>query len=220
VLLGSYRATSSAIESPAPINYLAVQLNAGQSWRYTPPLGHTVLWIALASGTVSAPDMLRGGDLAVFAPSNEPVEFEALSDTEFVLGSAAPHEHDLVTVTIRFIPRKKHFAMARRTSCQLGTSCALNLRAPLRELQSGNADNQVYSGARDARRHCPKTRVQPRTYCVGIRTIQRLYCNFRLRRFGASIIGFIRITSECSECFSKMRQRPPIPVAVRQTRHL
>jgi redox-sensitive bicupin YhaK (pirin superfamily) len=97
VLLGSYRATSSAIESPAPINYLAVHLNAGQSWRYTPPLGHTVLWIALASGTVSAPDMLRGGDLAVFAPSNEPVEFEALSDTEFVLGSAAPHEHDLVT---------------------------------------------------------------------------------------------------------------------------
>jgi hypothetical protein len=24
------------------------------------------------------------------------VEFEALTDTEFVLGSAAPHEHDLV----------------------------------------------------------------------------------------------------------------------------
>jgi redox-sensitive bicupin YhaK (pirin superfamily) len=97
VLLGSYRATSSAIESPAPINYLALRLNAGQRWRYTPPMGHTVLWVAIASGTVSASDMLRGGDLAVFAPSNEPVEFEALSDTEFVLGSAAPHEHDLVT---------------------------------------------------------------------------------------------------------------------------
>jgi redox-sensitive bicupin YhaK (pirin superfamily) len=97
VLLGSYRATSSAIESPAPINYLALRLKAGQRWRYTPPMGHTVLWVAIASGTVSAPDMLRGGDLAVFAPSNEPVEFEALSDTEFVLGSAAAHEHDLVT---------------------------------------------------------------------------------------------------------------------------
>jgi redox-sensitive bicupin YhaK (pirin superfamily) len=97
VLLGSYRATSSAIESPAPINYLALRMNAGQRWRYTPPAGHTVLWVAIASGTVSAPDTLRGGDLAVFASSNEPVEFEALSDTEFVLGSAAPHEHDLVT---------------------------------------------------------------------------------------------------------------------------
>ena len=52
---------------------------------------------AIASGSVSAPHVLRGGALAVFAPSNEPVEFEVLSDTEFVLGSAAPHEHDLVT---------------------------------------------------------------------------------------------------------------------------
>ena len=97
VLLGSYLATSSAIESPAPINYLALRLNAGQRWRYTPPAGHTVLWVAIASGTVSAPDVLRGGELAVFAPSNEPVELEALSDTEFVLGSGTPHEHDLVT---------------------------------------------------------------------------------------------------------------------------
>ena len=97
VLLGSYGSASSAIKSPAPINYLALRLNAGQHWRYTPPAGHTVLWVAIASGTVSAPDTFRGGDLAAFAPSNEAVEFEAISDTEFVLGSAAPHEHDLVT---------------------------------------------------------------------------------------------------------------------------
>jgi redox-sensitive bicupin YhaK (pirin superfamily) len=97
VLLGSYRATSSAIESPASINYLVLHLNAGQRWRYIPPSGQTILWVAIASGTVSAPDMLRGGDLAVFAASNEPVDFEALSDAEFVLGSAAPHQHDLVT---------------------------------------------------------------------------------------------------------------------------
>jgi hypothetical protein len=43
-----------------------------------------------------APDELRHGDLAAFEPSGEAVEFEALSDTEFVLGSAAPHQHDLV----------------------------------------------------------------------------------------------------------------------------
>lgn len=97
VLLGSYRATSSAIESPAPINYLALRLNAGQRWLYTPPVGHTVLWVAIASGAVSVPDTLRGGDLAAFASSNQAVEFEALTDSEFVLGSAVPHEHDLVT---------------------------------------------------------------------------------------------------------------------------
>ena len=42
------------------------------------------------------PDELRQGDLVVFKRSNGAVEFEALSDTEFVLGSAVPHEHDLV----------------------------------------------------------------------------------------------------------------------------
>jgi redox-sensitive bicupin YhaK (pirin superfamily) len=97
VLLGSYGSASSAIKPPAPINYLALRLHAGQRWRYTPPAGHSVLWVAIASGSVAAPDTLKGGDLAAFAPSNEAVEFEALTDTEFVLGSAAPHEHDLVT---------------------------------------------------------------------------------------------------------------------------
>ena len=96
VLLGSYGSASSAIEPPSPINYLAVRLKAGERWRYEPPAGHTVLWVAIASGVLSAPDELRHGVLAAFEPSSEAVEFEALADTEFVLGSAAPHEHDLV----------------------------------------------------------------------------------------------------------------------------
>ena len=95
VLLGSYGAASSAIASPSPINYLAVRLKAGERWRYEPPVGHTVLWVALASGVVSTPDVLRHGDLVAFESSSEAVEFEALTDTEFVLGSAAAHEHDL-----------------------------------------------------------------------------------------------------------------------------
>jgi redox-sensitive bicupin YhaK (pirin superfamily) len=96
VLLGSYGSASSAIMSPSPINYLAVSLNAGERWRYEPPTGHTVLWTAIASGVVAVPAELRHGDLAAFEPSSEAVEFEALTDAEFVLGSAAPHEHDLV----------------------------------------------------------------------------------------------------------------------------
>jgi hypothetical protein len=43
-----------------------------------PPTGHTVLWAAIASGVLSAPDELRHGDLAAFEPSSESVEFEAL----------------------------------------------------------------------------------------------------------------------------------------------
>jgi redox-sensitive bicupin YhaK (pirin superfamily) len=96
VLLGSYGSASSAIVFPSPINYLAVRLKAGERWRYEPPAGHTVLWTAVASGTVSVPDELRPGDLAAFEPSSDAVEFEARTDAEFVLGSAVPHAYDLV----------------------------------------------------------------------------------------------------------------------------
>jgi redox-sensitive bicupin YhaK (pirin superfamily) len=96
VLLGRYGSASSAIVSPSPINYLAVRLKAGERWSYEPPTGHTVLWTAVASGTVSVPDELGHGDLAAFEPSTETVEFEAQTDTEFVLGSAVPHKYDLV----------------------------------------------------------------------------------------------------------------------------
>jgi redox-sensitive bicupin YhaK (pirin superfamily) len=96
VLLGRYGSAANAIASPSPINYLAVRLGAGERWRYQPPAGHTVLWAAIASGVLSAPDKLRHGDLAAFEPSSEAVEFIALADTEFVLGSAVPHAHDLV----------------------------------------------------------------------------------------------------------------------------
>src|SRR6202166_144211 len=75
VLLGSYGSASSAIVVPSPINYLAVRLKAGERWRYEPPTGHTVLWVAIASGVLSAPDELRRGDLAVFGPLNEAAVF-------------------------------------------------------------------------------------------------------------------------------------------------
>jgi redox-sensitive bicupin YhaK (pirin superfamily) len=96
VLLGSYGAAASAIEAPSPINYLAVRLKAGERWRYQPPSGHTVLWVTVGAGAVTVPDELRHGDLAAFEPSNEAIEFEAQSDAEFVVGSAVPHDHDLV----------------------------------------------------------------------------------------------------------------------------
>jgi redox-sensitive bicupin YhaK (pirin superfamily) len=96
VLLGTYGSASSTIAFPSPINYLAVRLKAAERWRYEPPTGHTVLWTAVASGTVFVPDELRQDDFAAFEPSSEAVEFEARTDAEFVVGSAVPHRYDLV----------------------------------------------------------------------------------------------------------------------------
>jgi redox-sensitive bicupin YhaK (pirin superfamily) len=96
VLLGRYGSATSVITAPLPINYLAVHLKQGERWRYQPPQEHSVLWIAMNSGAVAVPDKLRQGDLAAFEQSNEAIEVEAQADAEFVLGSAVPHDHDLV----------------------------------------------------------------------------------------------------------------------------
>src|SRR5258705_9787197 len=88
VLLGRYGSASSAIVSPAPINYLAVRLKAGDRWRYDPPADHTVLWVAIASGVLSEPDELRHGGLAALEPSSKAVEFEALTEADLADGPA------------------------------------------------------------------------------------------------------------------------------------
>src|SRR5882724_1829960 len=96
VLLGSHEGASSAIESPSEINYLAVRLAHGERWRYEPPAGHDVLWIAVGKGAVRTPDRIERGELAIFAPGEGAIEFVAEADTEFMLGSAVTHPHDLV----------------------------------------------------------------------------------------------------------------------------
>jgi len=96
VLLGSYGTATSAIKTPSPMNYLAVLLKAGERWTYQPPVEHTVLWTAVGGGSVLVPDELQQGELVAFRPSNAAIEFEAQSDAEFVLGSAIPHNYDLV----------------------------------------------------------------------------------------------------------------------------
>jgi hypothetical protein len=77
-------------------------------------MGHTVLWTAVASGTVSVLDELRHGDFAAFEPSSEAVEFDARTDAEFVLGSAVPHKYDLVlgSHSVHTTPAALHHAQA------------------------------------------------------------------------------------------------------------
>jgi redox-sensitive bicupin YhaK (pirin superfamily) len=96
VLIGSYGTATSSIKAPSPINYLAVRLKPGERWRYQPPAGHTVLWTAVGKGSILVPDELQQGELAAFTRSSAVLEFEAQSDAEFVLGSAVPHNYDLV----------------------------------------------------------------------------------------------------------------------------
>ena len=97
VLLGAHDGARSEITAPSPINYLAVRLADGERWRYQPPEGHEVLWIAVGKGAVRTPDRSTAGDMTIFAPGHEAVEFVAEGETEFMLGSAVPHPHDLVT---------------------------------------------------------------------------------------------------------------------------
>jgi redox-sensitive bicupin YhaK (pirin superfamily) len=96
VLLGKLGGVSSPLSAPSSMNYLAVRLKAGESWRYAPPTDHTLCWVALGSGSLVAPDLIQAGELAVFEPSMMEIDFHAEADAEFVLGSAASHPYDLV----------------------------------------------------------------------------------------------------------------------------
>jgi hypothetical protein len=47
-------------------------------------------------GKLATPEIVGKGELAVFKESNAALEFEALEDTGFILGSAVKHPYDLV----------------------------------------------------------------------------------------------------------------------------
>ena len=96
VLVGSHGAATSRLTFPAPLSYLVVTLRAGESWRYQPAIDHTVGWVAVSTGRLRIAELVPAGELAIFEPSNDAIDFHAEADTEFILGSAAPHPHDLV----------------------------------------------------------------------------------------------------------------------------
>jgi redox-sensitive bicupin YhaK (pirin superfamily) len=96
VLLGSYGKARSLIPAPSDMNYLAVRLKDGERWRYTPPAGHTVAWLAVNAGRLDVNGLVGTGELAVFEESEQAIDFVANGDTSFVLGSALKHPHELV----------------------------------------------------------------------------------------------------------------------------
>jgi len=71
-------------------------LKDGRRWRYAPPEGHNVAWLAVDAGGLRSPAPIGAGELAVFEESDGAIELEADGDTSFVLGSAIKHPHPLV----------------------------------------------------------------------------------------------------------------------------
>jgi redox-sensitive bicupin YhaK (pirin superfamily) len=96
VILGSYDGVNSPIASPARINYLEVQLAAGEQWTYEPPLDHEVAWLAVSEGTLRAPGPVGTGEFVAFEEANGAISIQADRASRFVIGSAAKHPHDLV----------------------------------------------------------------------------------------------------------------------------
>jgi redox-sensitive bicupin YhaK (pirin superfamily) len=96
VILGEYGRVKSAIDAP-PMTYLSVRLRRGERWTYQPPRGHTVAWVAIHDGAArTGASIIPGGEIAIFEPSEEAIDFQAEAATDFVIGSAAKHAHDLV----------------------------------------------------------------------------------------------------------------------------
>ncbi len=96
VILGKYGRATSPIRAPASTNYLHVRLKDGERWRYTPPVGHTVAWLAVDKGGLRSHARIGAGELAVFEESGDAIELEADGDASFVLGSAIKHPYPLV----------------------------------------------------------------------------------------------------------------------------
>jgi redox-sensitive bicupin YhaK (pirin superfamily) len=97
VIAGEYDGIRSPVASPAGMTYLDVRLRAGERWTYQPPKNHNVAWIASHQGMVRTPAEISAGEAAVFEEGEKPIEFHALTDAGFVLGSASKHPYDLVT---------------------------------------------------------------------------------------------------------------------------
>jgi redox-sensitive bicupin YhaK (pirin superfamily) len=96
VLLGHFGHASSRLRAPAGINYLHVRLKHGQRWRYAPPDGHNVAWLAVDKGTLWSHEPIYAGQVAVFEEFGGAIEVQADGDTSFVLGSAIKHPYPLV----------------------------------------------------------------------------------------------------------------------------
>jgi redox-sensitive bicupin YhaK (pirin superfamily) len=97
VILGSHAGASSVIPAPEGINYLDVQLKAGETWSHSLPAQHDVAWLAVSKGSLRVGERVSAGELVVFEGPDTELTILAETAARFVLGSAVKHPHDLVT---------------------------------------------------------------------------------------------------------------------------
>jgi redox-sensitive bicupin YhaK (pirin superfamily) len=95
VILGSYGGANSPVDAP-PMTYLQVNLGPGERWTYQPARGHLVAWLAVSDGALRTPARVEAGEVAIFEYAHDAIELVAEGHTRFVIGSAAPHRHELV----------------------------------------------------------------------------------------------------------------------------
>lgn len=91
VLLGEFGQARSRIRpSPAGVNFFHVRLKDRQDFRYAPPDGHDVTWLAVDRGSLQLAEGERvlWEQIALFGDSAAMIEMQADGDTSFVLGSA------------------------------------------------------------------------------------------------------------------------------------
>lgn len=96
VILGRLGEQRSPVPSPEGMTYLAVSLAAGERWTYQPPADHAVAFVAVHTGALLAPEPIAQGELVAFAEGHGALHLEATRPTDFILGSAVKHPHDLV----------------------------------------------------------------------------------------------------------------------------
>ena len=97
VILGSYAGVRSPARAPEGATYLLVKLAAGTEWTFTPPSTEPLAWMAVSSGSVIGETVADAGEMLIFEQAVQPVHLKAglAGDAIFVIGSAAPHPHDL-----------------------------------------------------------------------------------------------------------------------------
>lgn len=97
VILGRHEGVQSPVRAPEGLNYLLVRLAPGETWTYSPPVGHSVGWLAVAKGGLTASDPIVQGEMVLFERGEGAITLTADPDqgATFVLGSAVPHPHPL-----------------------------------------------------------------------------------------------------------------------------
>lgn len=97
VLLGNYGNVISKKEPIHNLTLLDVELEKGEIWEFNPPKEHSILWVAMHSGSVNTGEEIKEEEFVIFEELDTSVTFTAQSKARFIVGSAEKISHQLVT---------------------------------------------------------------------------------------------------------------------------